>query len=106
MCANCGFPSAPGHWSDAGSESSSDRIQARFRRVRIIRALLRPIGLTAHDDLATPGVTISTLTGTQQIAENLSAVWIAAETLSGRRIDPLDAAFIREGDAIPASENG
>lgn len=106
MCANCGFPYAPGHWSEAGSKTSSDRLQARHRRVGVVRALLRPLGLTAHDDFATPGITVATLTGNQQIAEDLSEVWKSAEKLSGRAIDPLAREFTRPHRDRAETANG
>ncbi len=94
MCANCGFPAAPGHWTEAGVDISSDRLQAKFRRAGLLRSVLRSHGLTAHDDGSTPGITVSTQTGNQEIAEDLSAVWKVAERLSGRAVDPLAPQFI------------
>jgi hypothetical protein len=103
MCANCAFPAAPGHWTEAGAEKSSDRLQARHRRVGVIRTILSPNGLTAHDDGATPGITVSTLTGNQEIAQDLSEVWRIAEKLSGRPVDPLATRFLeaaRDADEV------
>lgn len=107
MCANCGFPAAPGHWTEAGAEKSHDRILARFRRASVIRSILAPNGLTAHVDGATPGITVSTMTGNQEIVQDLSEVWKVAEKLSGRPVDPLAAAFIgADGgqDKVPAGK--
>ncbi len=99
MCANCGFPAAPGHWTEAGAEKSSDRLQARHRRAGLLRDILGGYGLTAHDDVTTPGITISTQTGRHEIAEDLAAVWDVAEKLIGRPIDPLAPRFTRaDGD--------
>ena len=94
MCANCGFPAAPGHWTEAGLELSSDRIRARYRRAAMLRSVLGPVGLTAHDDGVTPGITISTQTGRQEIAEDLSDVWAIVERLSGEVVDPLGPRFV------------
>ena len=106
MCANCGFPAAPGHWTEAGAETSSDRFLARHRRVGVIRALLAPYRLTAHDDGATPGVIVSSLTGNQEIAQDLSAVWRIAERLRGAPVDPLDPAFTGDPDRNRAETEG
>ncbi len=94
MCANCGFPAAPGHWTEAGADLSSDRLQARFRRASLLRAVLRKHGLTAHDDGSTPGITISTQTGNHEIVPDLAAVWAVAERLTGRPVDPLGPEYV------------
>jgi hypothetical protein len=94
MCANCGYPSAPGHWADAGAVDPGERMRARFRRARVLNAILRPYGLTAHDGGLIPGVQIATLSGSQAIAHDLTEVWVAAERLAGVPVDPLDARFL------------
>jgi len=105
MCANCGFPSAPGHWTEAGTDKTHDRLQARYRRANLLRTVLRRHGLSAHDDATTPGITISTHTGNHEIAADLSAVWEIVEKLSGRPVDPLAPEYIRdEDDGIGARE--
>lgn len=105
MCANCGFPAAPGHWTEAGAVLSSDRLGARYRRASLLRAVLRKHGLTAHDDGATPGITISTLTGNQEIVPDLSTVWAIAERLTGRPIDPLGPDYVDdEAPPVAAAE--
>lgn len=110
MCANCGFPASPGHWTEAGIDERFDRIQARYRRASLLRSVLRSHGLTAHDDASTPGITISTQTGNQEIAQDLSAVWEVAERMAGRPIDPLAPQFICEekeaGEAGPGRSEG
>lgn len=99
MCANCGFPAAPGHWTEAGAELSSDRLRARYRRASLLREVLRSHGLTAHDDGATPGITVSTQTGRHEIVPDLAAVWAVAERLTGRPVDPLGPDWV--DDAPP-----
>lgn len=106
MCASCGFPAAPGHWTEAGIDKSFDRIQARYRRASLLRAVLRSHGLTAHDDATTPGITISTQTGSHEIVQDLSALWAVAEKLIGRPVDPLAPQFIcGEEDAVEADRS-
>jgi hypothetical protein len=101
MCASCGYPATPGHWTDAGATDPSDRIRARFRRAQVLNAVLRPYGLTAHDGGLIPGIQIATLSGSQAIVDDLEAVWVAAERLSGGAVDPLDARFIGTGSEAP-----
>jgi hypothetical protein len=101
MCANCGFPAAPGHWTEAGfGNSPHERVRARFRRAEILRSILPAYGLTAHDDIGVPGIVVGTLTGNQVIVADLAELWRAAETLGSETIDPLDPRFL----ADPAPE--
>ena len=101
MCASCGYPAAPGHWTDAGATDPGDRIRARFRRAQVLNTVLRPYGLTAHDGGLIPGIQIATLSGSQAIVDDLDAVWVAAERLAGGAVDPLDARFVRTGSEAP-----
>lgn len=94
MCGACGFPAVPGHWTEAGTAGSvHERVRARYRRAQVLQSILPAYGLSAHDTVQTPGIQLSTLTGSQVIVANLAEVWPAAELLSRQRIDPLDARF-------------
>ena len=107
MCANCGFPAAPGHWTEAGVDQSCDRLQARYRRAGLLRGVLLGHGLTAHDDATTPGISISTLTGNTEIAHDLAVVWDIVERMTGRAIDPLAPEFVvEEDDLSETADNG
>jgi hypothetical protein len=94
MCANCGFPAAPGHWTEAGAASASDRLRARFRRAQVLQTILSGYGLTAHDDGAIPGITVATKTGNHVMVPDLTEFWAAAERIGGKVIDPLDPRFV------------
>jgi hypothetical protein len=94
MCANCGYPAAPGHWSEAGANDPGERMRSRFRRAQVLNAVLRPYGLTAHDGGLIPGIQISTLSGNHLIVDDLAGVWAAAERLTGAPVDPLDVRFL------------
>lgn len=98
MCSACGFPAAPGHWTEAGAASPHDRLRARFRRAALLQALLKPYGLTAHDGGQVPGIQLSTLSGAQTILPDLQALWAEAERLAGAPIDPLDPRFLDGAD--------
>ncbi len=95
MCANCGFPAAQGHWTEAGAGSAFDRLRGRLRRVRVLDAVLSSYGLTVYDDGVSPGFTLATKTGGQIIVANLTELWEAAERIGGRAVDPLDPRFTR-----------
>lgn len=98
MCNACGFPAAPGHWTEAGAATPHDRLRARFRRAELLRRVLRPYGLTAHDGGQVPGIQLSTLSGIHAILPDLEALWIEAERLTGAPIDPLDPRFLDADD--------
>ncbi len=98
MCSACGFPAAPGHWTEAGAADAPERLRARFRRAQVLQSVLPAYGLTAHDGALVPGIQISTLTGDQTIARDLAEVWATAERLCGCPIDPLDRRFTGGAD--------
>ena len=85
MCASCGFPAAPGHWTEAGAASAPDRLRARFRRAEVLKSVLPAYGLTAHDGAQVPGIQLSTLSGNHALVRDLEEVWATAEQLCRRR---------------------
>lgn len=89
MCNACGYPARPGHWTDAGLLTPHDRLRARFRRAQVLARLLRPIGLTAHDDGVTDGLVLSTLSGASVIVSDPEQLWPEVERMAGRAFDPL-----------------
>ncbi|WP_290689313.1 MULTISPECIES: hypothetical protein [unclassified Haematobacter] len=89
MCSACGFPAAPGHWTDAGAVTPADRIRLRFLRLAAVNRLLAPYGLKAHDDGVTPGLQLFSPTGAWEIVPDLEALWNAAGRMAGVPIDPL-----------------
>lgn len=99
MCASCGYPTAPGHWTDAGLVERGARFRARFRRAAILQAILPAYGLTAHDGGLVPGIQLATLTGRQALVSDLTELWAVAEQLAGRPVDPLDPRFIGAEEA-------
>ncbi|WP_119390876.1 hypothetical protein [Taklimakanibacter lacteus] len=94
MCSACGFPATEGHWSEAGAADAHQRLRARFIRARKLNEVLRNYGLSAYDDGQTPGIQIADRTGQVILARDLGEVWIAAEKLVGKAIDPLDPRFM------------
>ena len=99
MCSACGFPAAPGHWTEAGAATAPDRLRARFRRAQLLRGILPAYGLTAHDDMLMTGIQVSTLSGSHAIVRDLDEVWTTAERLCGGPVDPLDPRFTGGPDA-------
>lgn len=96
MCGTCGFPTAKGHWTEAGAATAHDRVRARYRRAQVLQRILPAFGVNAHDPIQTPGVILSSMSGSHEIAADLAQVWAAAERLGGRTVDPLDPRFTGE----------
>ena len=96
MCSSCGYPAAPGHWTEAGTSETRDRLRARFRCAQILRDVLKPFGLSAHDGIHVPGIQLSNLSGNHVIVRDLAELWKEAERMTGVAIDPLDPRLIGE----------
>ena len=90
MCSACGYPAAPGHWTEAGAATPHDRLRERFRRVQVLQKVLKGTGVTAHDGGVIPGIQVISLSGAQTIVPDLEGVWREVEKLRGRPLDPLD----------------
>ena len=90
MCNACGFPAAPGHWTEAGAATPHDRLRERFRRVQVLQKVLQGSGVTAHDGGIVPGIQVMSLTGAQTIVPDLEALWGEVAKLRGRPFDPLE----------------
>jgi hypothetical protein len=90
MCSACGFPAAPGHWTEAGAATPHGRLRERFRRVQVLQKALKGTGVTAHDGGMIPGIQVMSLSGAQIIVPDLEALWGEVEKLCGRALDPLE----------------
>ena len=93
MCSGCGFPTRPGHWTDAGSGTAGDRIRLQLSRARVLAKILTPYGLTARPPGQAPGIALSSFTGRTTIVPDLDALWEEAAQQLGAPIDPLDPRF-------------
>ncbi len=93
MCSACGFPAAPGHWTEAGALTPGDRLRAKYRRDRLLRTVMPLYGLSARDVAQSTGIQLSTSAGKHTIVRNLEELWAAAEAFTGAPVDPLDPRF-------------
>ena len=97
MCALCGVLGGDGHWTDAAARPGAftrnvypqQRRRERLRRVACAQKVLGFYRLTLSDWQASSFI-LSTRTGKTEIVDNLTHLWAAAETLTGRPCDPLD----------------
>jgi hypothetical protein len=94
MCSACGYPAAPGHWTEAGTANVGDQLRARFRRVQILIRVLSHYGLKTRDGGLVPGIQISTQAGEESNVRDLAEVWVEAERMTGRAFDPLAPCFV------------
>lgn len=91
MCNACGFPAAPGHWTEAGATTPHDRLRERFRRMQVLQTVLKRSGVTAHDGGMVPGIQVMSLSGAQTIVPDLEALWPEVEKLrGGKPFDPFE----------------
>ena len=103
MCALCGVLGGAGDWTDAAARpgvftrnvDSLQRRRERRNRVACAQHVLGFYGLTLSDWQASSFV-LSTLTGKTCLVDNLTHLWSAAETLTGRPCDPLDPHLIEQ----------
>ena len=89
MCSACGFPPAPGHWTNAGGQSPTERLRIRFARAALLNELLKSRGLGVHDSGVQPGIQINNGMGQTKICQTLEEIWDQVETYSGAPFDPL-----------------
>ena len=87
MCALCGALVTE-HWSDRG-----DVRRARVLRTRMVAEVLRGVGLTLSDWGGSAYV-LSDRKGRAEVVHDLTTLWLQAERLAGRPLDPLDPALV------------
>ena len=101
MCALCGVLGGPEHWTDAAARPGiftrntdpASRRRERMHRVAAANRVLACYRMTLADWQGSAFV-LSTATGKTEIVDNLGHLWTAAERLTGKECDPLDAELI------------
>ena len=88
MCVLCGSL-LTSHWAEEGGGR-----RARVFRVRLLNRVLDHFGLRL-DDWSGATYILRDRKGRAEIVSDLGALWVAAERLAGRRLDPLDADLLR-----------
>jgi hypothetical protein len=94
MCGLCGVLGGDGHWTEGSNgrgpeDAGRTRRHERLNRVKLVNRVLERFALRL-DDWQGAAFVLTSGTGKREIVDNLSALWRAAEALSGRRLDPLD----------------
>jgi hypothetical protein len=97
MCVLCYELAGEGHWTDAAAPASATgepAARGRYRRTRILNAVLAPAGLTVRTPGPGRSVVVANRKGASEVAVGLGAVWEAADRLGSRRVDLLDPALL------------
>ena len=88
MCSACGFPSLPGHWTDAGARNPGSRLRLRFTRLAMVNRLLAPYRLSAYDDGSTPGLQLMAPNGERVLVPDLEVIEFHLRRASTINISP------------------
>lgn len=91
MCMLCGALGVGRHWAEKGRDDPARR-QERRLRIRLLDRLLRHYGLAAQ--LGGRGYLVGPAGRPAAEAGNLGGLWLEAERLRGRPLDPLDPALL------------
>jgi hypothetical protein len=88
MCALCGVLISD-HWA----EREGGR-RARILRLQLLNRVLGHFGLRL-DDWSGRVYVLRDRTGRTAVVDDLGSIWVEAERLLGRPLDPLDPALVR-----------
>lgn len=88
MCGLCGLLGGDQHWITK-EDNPLPRRQQRYAVIRVANEVLGRYGLQLGDFQGSAYI-LSTLTGRQEVLNDIGAVWMTAQTLSRRPLDPLD----------------
>jgi hypothetical protein len=87
MCALCNVL-VSGHWAEQGESR-----RARMLRTRFLRRLVAHFGLSL-DEWAGTMYVLSDRKGRTAVVRDIGSLWLSAETLAGRPLDPLDPGLL------------
>ena len=101
MCALCGVLGGAEHWTDAvvrpgvfsRNTDAASRRRERASQMAAANRVLKHYRVSLADWQGTTFV-LSGATGKTEIVDNLGHLWAAAERLTGKPCDPLDAELI------------
>lgn len=92
MCALCGVI-LDEHWSEQDVTGQDGRRRARVFRVKIANKVLDHFGLRL-DDWGGRVYVLRDRKGRSVVVDNLGVLWVEAERLTGRALDPLDPELV------------
>jgi hypothetical protein len=86
VCGLCGVLASE-HWADAGAGR-----RGRVFRAAVLDRVLAYFGLSLTE--WSGRYVVRDLKGRSEVVEDLGAVWVVAERLAGRALDPLDPGLV------------
>lgn len=99
MCAACGVLSGMPDWLDRvgneagiGAAAGETRLRERAKLVKMVNMLLYPSRAQISD--FGEQLILRSATGTTKIVSNLEHVWMEADKIGIRRVDPLDESYL------------
>jgi hypothetical protein len=105
MCSLCGTLYSTRHWAEAPGAGAGAAVDARrawlrdrLRRVELLNRVLRPLALSVDEWEGTAYV-LRTRTGESVLCADLATLFVEAERLTGRRLDPLDGELLARWSA-------
>ena len=81
------------HWSEQDSAEQGGGRRARIFRVKLANRVLDHFGLRL-DDWGGRVYVLRDRKGRSRVVDNLGMLWVEAERLSGRKLDPLDPGLV------------
>jgi hypothetical protein len=87
MCALCNVLLS-NHWAEQG-----DSRRARVLRTGFLRRVLAPFGLSL-DEWAGSVYVLSDRKGNSSVVQDIGSLWVSAQALAGRPLDPLDPTLL------------
>lgn len=99
MCGACGVLGGGPEWLDRagnpdgiGAEGTVTRMAERQKRLQLVNRLLAPTGAKLRD--FNVKLLLQGPTGQTKLVDDLTHVWLAADAIGLRPVDPLDDVFI------------
>ena len=99
MCLLCYSLIGEEHWTDV-PVGGQEPTRARAQRQKILAAICAAHGLDYKDDPTGVTAMMSDRKGSVTVVRGLAEVWVAAEDLAHRPLDPLDPALLQRLDEI------
>jgi hypothetical protein len=106
MCGACGILGGGPEWLDRignpgsiGATSGETRLAERQRRVALVNGLLASSGVRLSDFGGK--LVVRSATGKVRIVDDLAHVWLAADQIGRRLVDPLDDGAFKQASGSP-----
>jgi len=90
MCGACGILAGAPDWVEGGGDGTgAAKLAERRRRIALVNRLLAPGGVRLRDFAGR--LVLQSATGRTRIVTELAHVWLAADQIGRRPVDPLES---------------